>query len=77
MDLLRALFKPAADLYRAVVAQKATDLPGDLRHGIGRKLCAEPLVKALNSLEKTETAKLIEIVRIDPASKYRRATRSR
>lgn len=34
MDLLRALFEPAADLYRAVVAQKATDLPGDLRDNV-------------------------------------------
>ena len=44
------LFYAAADLNCAVVTQKAAYLTGYLRHGVGRKLRAEALIKALYRL---------------------------
>lgn len=45
-----ALFHAAADLDRAVVAQKAADLSGNFGDGVGRKLRAVGGIKALDRL---------------------------
>ena len=45
-----ALFHAAADLDRAVVAQKAADLSGNFGDGVGRKLRAVGGIKALDCL---------------------------
>ena len=49
-DALRLFFYAAADLDCAVITQKSSYLAGYLRHGVGRKLRAEALVKALYRL---------------------------
>ena len=67
-DTLRALLHAAADLDRAVIAQKAPDLPCDLRHGIRGKARSELFVKALHGLEKADAAELIQVVRFDAAA---------
>ena len=68
-DALRALLHAAADLDRTVIAQKAPDLPCDLRHGIRGKARAELFVKALHGLEKADAAELVQVVRLDAAAK--------
>ena len=67
-DALRALLDAAADLDRAVIAQKAPDLPRDLRHGVCRKAGAILLIKALHSLQKADAAELVQVVRLDAAA---------
>ena len=67
-DRLRTLLDAAADLDRAIIAQKAPDLSRNLRDGVCRKAGAVLLVKALHSLQETDTAELIQIVRLDAAA---------
>ena len=67
-DALRALLDAAADLDRAVIAQKAPDLARDLWDGICRKARAVLLVKALHGLQKADTAELVQVVRLDAAA---------
>ena len=67
-DALRALLHAAADLDRAVIAQKAPDLPCDLRHSVRRKACTELFIKALHGLEKADAAELVQVVGLDAAA---------
>ena len=46
------LLEGAADLHRAVIPEKAADLPGNLGYGVSGKLGAEVRVIALHRLEK-------------------------
>ena len=68
-DRLRTLLDAAADLNRAIIAQKAPDLSRNLRDGVCRKAGAVLLVKALHGLQKTDAAELVQVIRLDAAAK--------
>ena len=67
-DALRAFLHAAADLDRTIIAQKAPDLPCDLRDCICGKARAELFVKALHGLEKADAAELVQVVGLNAAA---------
>lgn len=58
-------FESTADFYGAVVPQKTADFPCNFRDSIGGEHGTELQVKSLYGLQKTDAAKLIEVVRVD------------
>ena len=58
------LLHSPAHLYRSVIPQEASDLPGNFGYGIGGKLGSEPRIKPLYRLYKAQAAQLIQVIHL-------------
>ena len=58
------LLQSPRHLHRAVVAQKAADLPGNFRHRVGGKLGSVRRIKALHRFQESQTTELVQVVRL-------------
>ena len=54
----------APNFYRAVVPEKATNLPGDFGHGVGGEAGAVVKVESLHRLQKPQAPQLVQVLRV-------------
>ncbi|CAN4044410.1 Phage integrase family protein, partial [Dysosmobacter welbionis] len=54
----------APHFYRAVVPEKATNLPGDFGHGVGGEAGAVVKVESLHRLQKPQAPQLVQVLRV-------------